>query len=548
MKTFTPPPQNFTFRLGVFPLLLFVLFLIFSQSAVAHTLEWMMQITSGGSPVGANVYLYQGGQLIRQGTVSGGTPWTFNPSEGGWEANFGCDVHPSYEGGQTNSTYRTWDVIYPGSYIVRIATGAHDIYFSIYIPEVTSGADFNLGINLGNMTITEINDNRGVSEGSISNYVVYNITAKNSFDAAGDMDVDYSRVTIPNGGQTYNWASPWFPHHLCAVDQQPNGINFMQRFTDWSTTQTDRTITINTGNGIYTANFLDEYNITFQNSFSDATGGVINVNGQHNAPYQTTALQDIGIDASAVTQTINGIEYEFDHWSDASTEASKHFTPSGHTTYTAYFVGTPVNVNRNLSFEASDPNQPITVNWNDHPNSNVTYKIWRKSKYQQQPTSSPQLIGSVNSDTHSFIDYDFYGTNLGFTDWKLWYDVKGYFTLDGTSSADDYAQVFSNGMIAKKVDDLEDNITVSINENKIDNYPNPFNPSTIISYQLINAGHVTLKVYDNLGREIITLVNREQSSGKYSVNFTADNLASGIYYYRITADGFTATKKMILTK
>jgi hypothetical protein len=80
------------------------------------------------------------------------------------------------------------------------------------------------------------------------------------------------------------------------------------------------------------------------------------------------------------------------------------------------------------------------------------------------------------------------------------------------------------------------------------NSPNPFNPSTIISYQLPNEGFVSLKVYDMLGREVKTLVNDIKTKGKYSVSFDASNLASGIYIYRIKANGFSSIKKMILTK
>lgn len=80
------------------------------------------------------------------------------------------------------------------------------------------------------------------------------------------------------------------------------------------------------------------------------------------------------------------------------------------------------------------------------------------------------------------------------------------------------------------------------------NYPNPFNPTTVISYQLSVSGHVTLKVYDILGREVTTLVNENQSGGLHSVSFDASRLASGVYFYRLTAPGINQVKKMLLTK
>ncbi len=79
------------------------------------------------------------------------------------------------------------------------------------------------------------------------------------------------------------------------------------------------------------------------------------------------------------------------------------------------------------------------------------------------------------------------------------------------------------------------------------NYPNPFNPSTIIAYSLPQFGFVTLTVYDILGREIATLVNEEKPAGNYKFEFEASNLASGVYYYHITVGNeFVETRKMVL--
>jgi len=80
------------------------------------------------------------------------------------------------------------------------------------------------------------------------------------------------------------------------------------------------------------------------------------------------------------------------------------------------------------------------------------------------------------------------------------------------------------------------------------NYPNPFNPSTIIKYDIPDESNVTLKVFDVLGREIATLVNKEQKAGYYEVEFEASNLSSGIYFYRIHVGGFVDTKKMLLLR
>ncbi|HQT91598.1 MAG TPA: T9SS type A sorting domain-containing protein, partial [Candidatus Kryptobacter bacterium] len=80
------------------------------------------------------------------------------------------------------------------------------------------------------------------------------------------------------------------------------------------------------------------------------------------------------------------------------------------------------------------------------------------------------------------------------------------------------------------------------------NYPNPFNPTTVISYQLSAVSHVTLKVYDVLGREVGTLVNQKEGAGTYSVTFDGSRLPSGVYFYRITAGNFVDIKKLVLLK
>jgi hypothetical protein len=80
------------------------------------------------------------------------------------------------------------------------------------------------------------------------------------------------------------------------------------------------------------------------------------------------------------------------------------------------------------------------------------------------------------------------------------------------------------------------------------NYPNPFNPTTKISYQLPQNGFVSLKVYNAIGKEVASLVNEEKSAGRYEVNFNAEGLSSGLYFYSIQAGSFQETKKMILLK
>ena len=80
------------------------------------------------------------------------------------------------------------------------------------------------------------------------------------------------------------------------------------------------------------------------------------------------------------------------------------------------------------------------------------------------------------------------------------------------------------------------------------NYPNPFNPSTVINYNIPQDSYVKIKLYDNTGREVRTLLSEFISAGYYTINFNVSDLASGIYFYNINAGEYTATKKMMLVR
>jgi hypothetical protein len=80
------------------------------------------------------------------------------------------------------------------------------------------------------------------------------------------------------------------------------------------------------------------------------------------------------------------------------------------------------------------------------------------------------------------------------------------------------------------------------------NYPNPFNPTTTIRYSIPKASKVTIKVYNLIGNEVMTLIDQFKPAGDYSTFVDAKDLASGVYFYRLVADGFTDSKKMTLIK
>ncbi len=112
------------------------------------------------------------------------------------------------------------------------------------------------------------------------------------------------------------------------------------------------------------------------------------------------------------------------------------------------------------------------------------------------------------------------------------------------------------GLVARMILDLH-NQTVNVqfehsglpvNYKLYQNYPNPFNPNTTISYEIPAPAHVTINVYDTIGRKVATIVNEEKAAGKYQVNFDAGDLSSGVYFFRIKSGNFVATKGMVLAK
>jgi len=116
--------------------------------------------------------------------------------------------------------------------------------------------------------------------------------------------------------------------------------------------------------------------------------------------------------------------------------------------------------------------------------------------------------------------------------------------FNGHGCAIDSVVVFNPGSIGIK--QIES--TVPDKSFLFQNFPNPFNPSTNINFALQKSGLVTLKVYDILGKEVKTLVNKGMNTGTYSVGFSGADLPGGVYFYKLESNGITDLKKMVLVK
>ncbi|MBT8379039.1 MAG: T9SS type A sorting domain-containing protein [Ignavibacteria bacterium] len=118
------------------------------------------------------------------------------------------------------------------------------------------------------------------------------------------------------------------------------------------------------------------------------------------------------------------------------------------------------------------------------------------------------------------------------------YDESGNFDIDSMDVK------FKNGNPVDTEDEEGELFAFRLEQN----YPNPFNPTTKIKFELPDQNRVTLKVYNVLGNEIATLINKDKPSGTYEIEFDATGLPSGIYFYELHAGNFVETRKMILLK
>jgi len=121
--------------------------------------------------------------------------------------------------------------------------------------------------------------------------------------------------------------------------------------------------------------------------------------------------------------------------------------------------------------------------------------------------------------------------------------IKDNYILAGTSQA-----VWRRNLSEILTDEQSISSEIPASYSLFQNYPNPFNPVTRIRYDLPRAGVVRLAVYDVMGREIESLVNERQAAGSYEAVWDGTRFASGVYFYRLTAEGYSETRKMILIR
>jgi len=185
------------------------------------------------------------------------------------------------------------------------------------------------------------------------------------------------------------------------------------------------------------------------------------------------------------------------------------------------------------SFTSSVNANSVKLNWStSNEQNNSGFEVQRTTINNETPNAWTKIgFTEGHGNSNSSADYSFEDKNL--TSGKYKYRLK---------------QIDFNGNF--EFYDLSNEVVIGIptSTELMQNYPNPFNPVTNISYRLSENGFVILRVFDNSGREVKTLVNEFKEAGYYNDIFNGSDLASGIYFYKLTAGDFVRTKKLSLVK
>lgn len=394
-----------------------------------------------------------------------------------------------------------------------------------------------------------------VAEQSITFYVNYRIYAANNF---GSGTIELESSTVSNGSYVLKFIGEGVS--VGAIDQNDgygyyriwntngsNNSNWYRNTTKINgATPRNYSYTVASGdNGVtLKADLKKVCNLEFVSA-----GGYVYVNNNlYSSPKTAQVVEQNSITAEGQWYYSNGIEYNFNHWTSSGQSYSSPFTATENKTYTAVYVGKPSNSGKYAGC-SGNTGDPIVLTWTDNQNTAVNqYQIWRIARHNAV-IGSPVLLTTVGRGVQSYTDYDYVRTN-GYTDDLIQYDARAYYSTEGTYSDPNYVTSFGRLEASKEKSDkpISSIVEEIPSDYSISNYPNPFNPTTTINYQLPENGFISIKVYDLLGKEIATLVNENKSGGYYHVNFDASKLTSGVYIYTITANNFIQSKKMLLMK
>jgi hypothetical protein len=173
---------------------------------------------------------------------------------------------------------------------------------------------------------------------------------------------------------------------------------------------------------------------------------------------------------------------------------------------------------------------------------NVTSSVLQKEGDELTHTSPQPFSGGTATFSFSYTAPSTAGTITLFANGNS-------VNLNGSTSGDQWNFAPNKTVTVKTATAVEGSSTLPQTFTLSQNYPNPFNPSTTIAYDVARAGQITLDVYDMSGRLVSTLFDGMRAPGKYTADFSASGLTSGVYFYTLKADGAVMqTKKLTLLK
>ena len=182
----------------------------------------------------------------------------------------------------------------------------------------------------------------------------------------------------------------------------------------------------------------------------------------------------------------------------------------------------------------------------------LTHSSITTSGYESTTSTANYLLANMGLARQSYNASDEIGTQYSRADAGLFH-LRGYL---GDTASDHLKHLYAMHMMLGQANALLDSVVTSVDETEGEpegfflrqNFPNPFNPSTHISYSVGGSSFVSLKVYDVLGREVATLIGESVPAGNYVREWNASALSSGVYFYRLTTNNKSATRRLQLLK
>lgn len=368
-----------------------------------------------------------------------------------------------------------------------------------------------------------------------------------------------ARTSYISNGQEYIWNQD--PNTVMASRStwviSPRG--FSESYSNEPVVQ----YTTNT-NTIYTtcrANAKKLHPVNFNTAITSSALQVpITINGisyNNSSPvFKKVEYNSISVSVPSVIAGENNITYYFDKWlknnASYSPDPTATFIVDEKATYTAKYLGYADGAIYPHITSSSGDNTKITFSWNEYPNTSVTqYQIIRRAEQNKGGEDITNVIATVPRGTTSYTDLYYRLNSSG--DYNLFYEVHPYYSPDATYAhaipvTNMFAFVgsktgYGDGEILNK-----NFIKTKEYINCLSSYPNPFNPSTRISYSIKNSGLVNITIFDILGNRVSELVNNYSEPGEYEVVFNGQDLPSGYYICRIKSGEFTDSKKLLLMK